>query len=112
MPAKNGTGSNNDDKEDDNNVKEHTVYKCSQDIPLAEDNKNVFLQIIDGKPVISCHIDLSKEKNIILNPHDDGLVSPIIPYKFKNVQEIEAFIKLADKETIDSLYFKYSDTSI
>lgn len=34
------------------------------------------------------------------------MVSPIIPYKFKNVQEIEDFIKLADKETIDSLYFK------
>lgn len=73
LPAKNDIGSDDDDKENgDNNVKEHTVYKCSQDIPLAEDivlaNKNVFLQIIDGKPVIYCHIDLSKEKNIILNP--------------------------------------------
>ena len=87
MPAKNGTASDDgDDKDDHNHVKEHTVYKYSQDIPLAEeivlDNKNVFLQIIDGKPVISRHIDLSMEKNIILYPHDDGLVSPIIPCIF------------------------------
>jgi hypothetical protein len=34
------------------------------------------------------------------------LVSPIIPYKFKNVKEIEDFIKFAYNETIDSLYFK------
>ena len=71
LPAKNGTASDDgDDKDDHNHVKEHTVYRYSQDIPLAEeivlDNKNVFLQIIDGKPVISRHIDLSMEKNIIL----------------------------------------------
>jgi hypothetical protein len=73
-------------QEYDSNVKEHTVYKYSQNIPLADeivlDNKNVFLQIIDSKPVISRHIDLSMEKNIILYPHDDGLVSPIIPRIF------------------------------
>ena len=99
-----------DEEEDDNKVKEHTVYKYSQGIPLAEeivlDDKNMFLQIIDGKPVISPHVDLSEEKNIVLHPHEDGLVSPIIPYKFRNVEEIADFIRLAKKETIDSLYFK------
>src|SRR5215212_1632042 len=47
------------EEEDDEkypNAKEHTVYKYSKDMPLAEeiqlgDNQNVFLQIIDGKPV-------------------------------------------------------------
>jgi hypothetical protein len=109
LPRKNGIGSDNDE-DDDTNVQEHIVYKYSQDIPLAEEivlgNKNVFLQIIDGKPVISSYIDLSKEKNIVLYPHDAGLVSSILPYKFRNVKEITEFINLAYKETIDTLYFK------
>ena len=109
LSVENDSGGDNND-EDNNKVKEHTVYKYSQGIPLAEeivlDDKNIFLQIIDGKPVISPHIDLSEEKNIVLHPHEDGLVSPIIPYKFRNVEEIADFIRLAKKETIDSLYFK------
>src|SRR5436189_730128 len=75
---------NSKDQQQQQQTKEHTVYKYSKDIPLAEqiilDNKNVFLQIIDGKPVISPKLDLSEDQNIILLPHQDGIdgaVSPI-----------------------------------
>jgi hypothetical protein len=103
-----------DQEEQDQLVKEHEVYKYSKDIPLAEqiilDNKSVFLQFIDDKPVVSPKLDLSKEQNIILYPHQhgiDGSVSPIEPLSFKNITEIEYIKEQAKKETIDSIYFKH-----
>ena len=92
--------------------KEYTVFKYSKDIPLAEEitlnNKNVFLQIIDNKPVVLEKIDLTQQgKNIILNPHEQGTGSPIFHYSFANIDEINYFIKQAQSETIDSLFQKH-----
>lgn len=55
------------------------------------------LQFINDKPVISQNIDLTEEKNIILHLHEDGLVSPIIPYKFRNIEEIADFYQTCKK---------------
>jgi hypothetical protein len=94
--------------------KEYSVYKYSKEIPLAEQiilgHESVFLQIIDDKPIISRLLDLSKEQNIILKPYQHGIsgvASPIIPIKFRDMAEVEYFIKQAKKETIESIYFKH-----
>ncbi|MGB0028838.1 MAG: hypothetical protein WBP64_18580 [Nitrososphaeraceae archaeon] len=95
------------------NVQEHTVFKYSKDIPLAEEvtlgdlGRNVFLQIIEGKPRISHMIDMSQEKHVIIKPHNQGTASPALPYQFKDVAEIEYFIEQAQKETVDSLFVKH-----
>jgi hypothetical protein len=97
---------------DDNNEpkpKRYTVYKYSKDIPLAEEitlgNKNVFLQIIDDQPITLPEIDL-RDQNIIIKPHDRNENTPIIPFTFRNLEEIKYFIDQAEKETIHSLYIK------
>jgi hypothetical protein len=106
------TPSDEEDDEEEKHLhtKVHTLYKYSKDIPLAEEiqlaNQNVFLQIIDGKPVISSTIDLKEQKNMELLPHDTGTASPVFPYAFRDMEEIKYFIEQAQKETIDSLYFK------
>ena len=125
------TTNNTNEKEHDNEEqqsksKEFTVFKYSQDnITLAEvitlTGVNKFLQIIDDsddddddtnnkkkkKPVISDKIDLSEEKHIILKPHEQVTGSPIFPYTFANIDEINYFIKQAQVETIDSLFLKH-----
>jgi len=64
--------------------KEYTAYKYSKDIPLAEEieleseNQNMFLQIIDGEPVLSEEIKIQK-KNIIIKPNQRSETTPIIP---------------------------------
>jgi hypothetical protein len=96
-------------------VKEHFVYHYSNEIPLAEQivlgNKSVFLQIDEnGKPVISPYLDLSKEQNIVLHPHEDGvsgIASYITPIKFKDLNEIKLYIDQAKKETIDTLFTRH-----
>ena len=59
--------SEEDDK--DSGVRKYSVFKYSTNIPLAEQIKlgedYVFLQIINGKPVINHIIDLSQTQNII-----------------------------------------------
>jgi hypothetical protein len=53
---------------------------------------------------------LNKEQNIKLKPHQHGIsgvASPIIPIKFREISEIEYFIKQAKKETIESIYLKH-----
>jgi hypothetical protein len=104
-----------DDDSKEVKAKEYTVFKYSQDnIPLAEEitiaGVNKFLQIVEGddgsdkkKSVISDKIDLSEEKHIILKPHEQGTGSPIFPYTFANMDEINYFIKQAQAETIDSV---------
>lgn len=101
-----------DTKDTNNNKpkpKTYAAYKCSKNIPLAEeitvDNKNVFLQIINNEPLISPELDL-KDQQIIIKPHDRSENTPVIPYTFKNVDEIKYFIERAKNETIHSLYFK------
>jgi hypothetical protein len=96
-------------------AKEYTVFKCSKDTHLAEEitlgNTNVFLQIVDDncglKPVVRDQIDLSEQENIILRPHERGTASPILPYTFRDIEEVKYFIKQAQEETIDSLFLKH-----
>lgn len=89
--------------------KTYTAYKYSKGIPLAEEitlgNRNVFLQIIDGNPVVTAELSLT-DKNIIVKPHERSENTPIIPYSFKDEDEIKYFIEQAKKETIHSLYYK------
>jgi hypothetical protein len=102
---------NSEDGKDKPNIKTHTVYKYSTDIPLAEEillnNESVFLQIIDGQPKISSMIDLSKQKGIILVPHENSsqVTAPVvIPYNFRDKEEIEYFISVAKQKSIDDLF--------
>ena len=92
------------DKEEEEGAKTYTVYKYSTGIPLAEEiilgnRGSVFLQIHEDndRPVISPVIDLSKEKNIILIPHDHGVISPIIPYHFEDEKGDRVFHKTGEK---------------
>ena len=89
--------------------KTYTAYKYSKGIPLAEEithgNKNVFLQIINGEPLISPELDL-KDQNILIKPHARSENTPVIPYTFKDIDEIKYFIEQAKYETIHSLYSK------
>jgi hypothetical protein len=89
---------------------EHIAYKYSKDIPLAEEiqlgNQNAFLQIIDGEPKISTEIDLSKQKNIVIKPHQRSEITPALPYVFQDEDDIRSFIKQAKEETIHSILSK------
>jgi hypothetical protein len=82
-------------KEKKPSSKTYTAYKYSKDIPLAEeveleselDNKNIFLQIIDGEPIIYEEIKIEK-KNIIIKPNPRSETTPVIPYTFKDIDEM------------------------
>jgi hypothetical protein len=71
----------------------------------------VFLQIdSDRKPVISTRLDLSKDQDIVLLPHQDGIrgvASYTLPIRFKDLTEIRNFIEAAQHETIDSIYARH-----
>jgi hypothetical protein len=94
------------DKKSENDKKTYTINKYSQGIALAEsiliDNKPFFIQIIDGKRVLSPKIPLS---DIIIEPpvRTDYLSKE---YSFQSEEEVNHFIELAKKETLDSLYDK------
>ena len=99
-------------QEKEKELKPCIVFKYSKDIPLAEEitigGKNMFLQIIEGIPAVLESISLERcGKNIVLKPHDQAAGSPIFPYSFANREEIVKFIKLAQAETIDSLFLKH-----
>jgi hypothetical protein len=89
--------------------KTYNAYKYSKNISLAEEitlgSNNVLLQIINGEPEVRPELDL-KDQNIIIKPHDKSENTPIIPYSFKDIDEIKYFIEQARKETIHTLYFK------
>ena len=83
--------------------------------PLAEQiilgNKSVFLQIDnkDRTPVIHTRLDLSKDRDIILLPQQDGIngvASYTLPIKFEDIKEIKKFIEIAQQQTIDSIYLR------
>jgi hypothetical protein len=97
------------DNNNESKPKIYAAYKYSKGIPLAEEithgNKNVFLQIINGEPLISPELDL-KDQNIIIKPHARSENTPVIPYTFKDIDEIKYFIEQAKYETIHSLYSK------
>lgn len=98
------------DSKDEPKPKRYTAYKYSKDVPLAEEielgNQNVFLQIIDGEAEVRQEIDLSKEKNTIIKPHERSEAMPMIPYAFQNLNEIRHFVEQAKRETIHSLFSK------
>jgi|GEM_PF-4353365 hypothetical protein len=80
--------------------KEYFTRKYSTNIPLAEQviigGHSMFLQIIDGKPITTTQIDLTKERGMILKPSQTrGSTSPIIEYEYNDDNEILYFIDRA-----------------
>ena len=106
----NGNGDANTEKNDNPSEKKKKskpsafVYKYSQTVPLAEqillNGKNVFLQIINSTPSISSSIELN---TCSIKPNE---LIAFVTYSFKDKDEINYFIKRAELETLDSLYFK------
>jgi hypothetical protein len=94
-------------QEDKDTVKTYSVYKYSKDVTLAEEillgYQSTFLQIIDGEPFTKPVLDFSKERNIVLKPHE-STNQVIIPYAFKDIEEVKYFIKLAKEKSIYDLY--------
>jgi hypothetical protein len=94
---------NNSEKEQ-NKKNEYKTYKYSQGIPLAEAvlvrNVPYFLQIINGKPVLSSKIEL--EDIILVPPDRTSYLSK--EYSFSSLVEINEYLQRAKKETLDTLY--------
>jgi hypothetical protein len=91
-------------------AKPYIVYKYTKSDGLAEEivlgDKSKFLQIIDGEPVVSGNIDLSKEKGIVLQPHQINTGQPpVMPIRYKDIEEITDLINLARTLDIGDLYF-------
>jgi hypothetical protein len=84
----------------------HPINKYSQGISLAEsiliDNKPFFIQIVDGKLVLSPKISLSDID--LVPPEKIEYLSK--EYSFQSEEEINQFIELAKNETLDSLFCK------
>lgn len=90
--------------------KSYLVYKYTKSDGLAEEivlgDRSKFLQIIDGEPVVSDMIDLSKEKGITLKPHQrDTGQPPVMPIHYKDMEELKELIKQASSVDIGDLYF-------
>ena len=100
-------GNGKDKGKKDNTVKTHSVYKYSKDIPLAEEimlgYKSTFLQIVNDEPVTRDVLDFSKDRNFILKPHEPTN-QVVIPYIFKDIEEVKSFIKLAKEKSIYDLF--------
>lgn len=99
----------NDDDQDEDDSTKYTAYKYSKGIPLAEEillgYQSVFLQVIDVEPITKSTIELW-DKNVVIKPHEASEISPVLPYAFKDIEEVKYFVEQAKKETIDSLFFK------
>jgi hypothetical protein len=82
----------------------HIINKYSQGMPLAEsiliNNKPSFIQIIDGKPVLSSKISFF---DFDIRP-PDRIEYLSKEYSFHSEEEINHFIALAKNETLDSLF--------
>ena len=96
-------------KNDDKDSTKYTAYKYSKGISLAEEillgYQSVFLQLIDGELIIKPAIEL-RDKNVVIQPHQASEISPVLPYAFRDIDEVRYFVKQANNETIDSLFFK------
>src|SRR4051812_6131356 len=92
----------NEDKKNNNKMTTHLFYKYSKGISLAEsiliDNHPFFLQIQNGKPVLSETIEMDNQ--VIVPPDKSSYLSK--EYIFSSKKEIEQYIKRAQKETLDS----------
>jgi hypothetical protein len=86
--------------------KEFVLYKYSKGVSLAEaifiNNRPMFLQIKNGKAVLSETIDLDDQ--IIVPPDKSSYLSK--EYVFSSKEEVELYIKRAQKERLDSLFQK------
>ena len=82
-------------------IKKHSIFKYSKDIALAEQIKlgeeYVFLQIIDGKPMLSHVIDLANVQHLMLYPRGS---TPIIDFQFDNEEEINQLLDVAKAKSI------------
>lgn len=103
-------GKSSIDKKNTSKNKEFVFYKYSKGIPLAEavfiNSRPMFLQIKNGKAVLSEAIDLEDEI-IIFPPDKSSYLSK--EYIFSSKEEVEQYLKRAQKETLDSIYRKVKD---
>jgi hypothetical protein len=87
--------------------KEIILYKYSKGTSLAEaifiNNNPMFLQIQNGKAVLSETIDLD-DQIIIVPPDKSSYLSK--EYTFSSNEEIEHYIKRVKNETLNSIYKK------
>jgi hypothetical protein len=101
-----GKEDNHDIEPRPNKNKEHLLYKYSKQIPLGEailiNNLPVFLQIHDGKPVLTENIEL--ETITLLPPSISAYLSK--EYVFSSAREIESYIQRAKTQTMDSLFYQ------
>ncbi len=84
----------------------YSFYKYGNGIPLAEavliKNTPAFLQIDDGKPLLSELINLDTQ--ILIPPDKPNCLSK--EYVFSDMQEIKEYAKRAEKENLDTLFEK------
>ncbi len=95
-----------EDEDDQEKKIKYYIQKYTKDIPPVESvligEKPMFLQVIDGKAVLSEEIQLP-DSNISLRPLDN--VSYLSKaYPFDDEPEINSYIKRAQNETLDTLY--------
>jgi hypothetical protein len=99
-------GKSSIDKKDTTKKKEFMFYKYSKGSSLAEaifiNSRPMFLQIQNGKVVLSETIDLDDQ--IIIPPDKSSYLSK--EYVFSSKEEIEQYIKRVQKERLDTLYTK------
>ncbi|MGC1133267.1 MAG: hypothetical protein WA941_10620, partial [Nitrososphaeraceae archaeon] len=105
--------SNHDDDASPNGKKKEVCYihkfTANGDKPLHESvvftdtgqSAFVYLDGNDDKPRIANHIERSDK---ILYPADNSDSQNPLPYKFASIQELEMYLELARRETLDSLY--------
>lgn len=106
---KSGHRQQNTQSQDQSKVKKYTSYKYTNKEELYEEirigGQPAFLTIIDGKPKLVKEINQSEERSMIIRPHSNLGMQPVLQYEFKDKEEIEQFIELANKIYIDDLYF-------
>ncbi len=100
-------GKSSIDKKDITKKKEFVFYKYSKEISLAEaifiNNRPMFLQIQNGTAILSETINLD-DQTIISPPDKSNYLSK--EYVFSSKEEVEHYIKRAQTERLDSLYYK------
>jgi hypothetical protein len=112
LPKTTDDQKNKDNLKDDvnkPNKKANVFYKYSEDILLAEavliKNTPMFLQIVNGKAILTENIE--QDFQIIVPPDKTRHLSK--EYSFSSIQEIDQYVKRAEKEDLDSLLKKVQD---
>jgi hypothetical protein len=105
MNIKNSLSHHKERVKRESEAQEYNAFKYGTGIPLAEqiklNGKYVFLQIIDGKPVISNFLDLSKEQNMVIYPTGK---TPINDFEYSSEDDIKQIIEIAKTKRLDKLY--------